>query len=181
MFLKYLISVYICALQLLTLTATYWDGEVFLLLFSLLGMNDAITKPFLASLPWIPLGVCPWKWAQCEKLGIGILISWRQASFPLPLTSSENVSQPKPKLSSLHRLWTMYILPKSVLCNVSLTWKQQWGDSPKGCLLPRGSRPWWQERSMLLSCKEVAGLFCHLLWFHFDHKVLGTKFKNKKM
>lgn len=170
----------VCAVQPLRLTTTHWDGEVYLLLFSLLGVNDAITELFLASLPWFPLGACPWKWAQCEKLGIS-LISRRQASFRLPLTSSENISQPKTKLSSLHRLWAKCILPKSILCNVSLTWKPQWGDSPKECLLPRGNRPWWQERSMLLFCREVAGLFCHLLWFHFDHKVLGTKFKNKKM
>lgn len=171
-------TVNLCAVQPLSPTAIHWDGDVFLPLFSLLWMSDAITEPYLASLPWFPLGVWTWKWAQCEKLGIS-LVSWRQASFPLPLTSSENVSQPK--LSSLHRLWTMCILPKSILCNVSLTWKQQWEDSPKGCLLPRGSRPWWQEQSMLLSCREVAGLFCHLLWFHFDHKVLGIKKKKYKM
>lgn len=171
-------TVNVCAVRPLSLTTTHWDGDVFLLLFSLLWMNDTVTEPYLASFPWFPLGVCPWKWAQCEKLGIS-LVSWRQASFPFPLTSLENVSQPK--LSSLLRLWAVCIRPKPVLCNVSLTWKLQWEDSPKGCLLPRGSRPWWQERSMLLSCREVAGLFCHLLWFHFDHKVLGTNFKNKKL
>lgn len=145
-------------------------------------MNDAITELyiFLASLPWFPSGVCPWKWDNVKNLafpsfpGDKLMPLSLSPSHPLKMGLSQSL-----QLSSLLRLRIMSIPTKSILCNVSLTWKQQWGGSPKGCLQPRGNRPWWQEQSMLLSCREVAGLFCHLLWFHFDHKELGTKMQNK--
>lgn len=139
------------------------------------------TLNLLASLPWFPLDVCPWKWDNVKNLafpsfpGDKLLPLSFSPSHPLKMGLSQSL-----QLSSLLRLWITSIPPKSILCNESLTWKQQWGGSPKGCLQPRGNRPWWQERSMLLSCREVAGLFCHLLWFHFDHKELGTKMQKKK-
>lgn len=53
-----------------------------------------------------------------------------------------------------------------------LTWRQQSGGWPEGCLPPGDSRPWWPAQSMLLSCMEVAGLSCHLLGSHSVHRGL---------
>lgn len=158
------------------------QGSIFILVFRMGGEWCHNQTGFFGFSDLIPTGCLSLKMRQCEELGI-YFIPWRQFTTSFPLSPSHPLKmglRQSLQLSSPLWLWIMPIAPKAILCNVSLTWKQQWGGSPKGCLQPRGNRPWWQGRSMLLSCREVAGLFCHLLWFHFDHKELGTITCGKK-
>lgn len=142
------------------------ERKIFLFSFSILRVNDAITELNMFGFSALTVIRClSLEMRQCEELGIS-LIPWRQATtlYLLTLISSEKWLSLESEAQLLSDTTNNApVLPKSILCNVSLTWKQQSGGSPKGCLQPRGNRPWWQELSTLLSCKEAAGLSCHLL------------------
>lgn len=142
------------------------ERKIFLFSFSILGVSDAITELNIFGFSALALIRClSLEMRQWEKLGT-FLTPWRQATtlYLLTLISSEKWLSLESEAQLLsNTINNAPALPTSILCNVSLTWKQQSGGSPKGCLQPRGNRPWWQEQSMLLSCKEAAGLSCHLL------------------